>query len=74
MPALEVTVEALMFALRSDGTGALKDAHTLRRLSGLSDEQLEAVVDRLISPKHAAWKSWAERDVLELLTVRGGLT
>lgn len=54
--ATEVTVEALMYSLRSRGAAALTEPDTQRRLSELSPDQLKEVIERLerLRPKYSA--------------------
>jgi hypothetical protein len=71
--ALGVTVEALVLDLRARGLTALSEPRPRRRLSELDEQQLEAVVDRLLNPKHIAWPIWTENEVRQLLRIKEGL-
>jgi hypothetical protein len=71
--ALEVTVEALMFSLRSRGTKALEERDTKRRLSELSDQQVIEVGDRLQKLKPEIARAWSPEEVKVLLQARDAL-
>jgi phosphohistidine phosphatase SixA len=70
MSALEVTVEALMYSLRSRGTGALNEPDTKRRLSELGDAQVIEVGDRLQKLKPEIARAWSAEEVKSLLRAR----
>jgi hypothetical protein len=70
MTALEVTVEALMYSLRSRGTKALGEPHTKRRLAELSDAQVIEVGDRLQRLKPEIARAWSAEEIDVLLKAR----
>jgi transposase len=72
MSALEVTVEALMYSLRSRGTKALEEPETKRRLSDLSDQQVIEVGNRLQRLKPEIARKWTKEEVEILLQARIG--
>jgi hypothetical protein len=69
--ALEVTVEALMWSLRTRGTRALEEAATKQRLSELSNQQVIEVGDRLQKLKPEIAHAWTAEEVKTLLRARG---
>jgi hypothetical protein len=70
--ALEVTVEALMWSLRTRSTKALEEAATKRRLSDLSDQQAIEVGNRLQRLKPEIARKWTKEEVEILLQARIG--
>jgi hypothetical protein len=71
MTALEVTVVALMYGLRSRGTKALDESDTRRRLFELSNQQVIEVGDRLQKLKPEIARAWTAEEVKALLRARG---
>jgi len=70
MTAPEVTVEALMYSLRTRGTKALEEPATKRRVSELSDQQVIEVGDRLQKLKPEIARAWSPEEVKALLQAR----
>jgi hypothetical protein len=68
--ARQLTVEALMFSLRSRGTQALEEPATKRRLSELSDQQVIEVGDWLQKLKPEIARAWSTEEVKLLLRAR----
>src|SRR5262245_7017690 len=60
-------VEALMFSLRSRGTGALKEGPTKRRLGDLNEQQLHEVCGRLQRLKPHIAPAWAPEQITALV-------
>ena len=60
--APEATVDALMFSLRR-GVGELTKPDTLRRLSGLNEQQLEAICLRAQAFRPEIALAWSADDV-----------
>jgi hypothetical protein len=67
--AAALTVEALMFSLRSRGVQALGEPDVLRRLAQLDDAQAREIAIRLQKLKPHIASAWAPEDVQVLLTV-----
>jgi hypothetical protein len=63
--AAPTTVEAIMYALRTYGSNALKTGHNAARLAELSDKQLSDVIARL--EKLRATYPAIDNHLLELL-------
>jgi hypothetical protein len=70
MSALEVTIEALMFSLRSRGTKALEEPDTKRRLTELSDQQVVEVGNRLQRLRPDIARAWTTAEVEILFQAR----
>jgi transposase len=64
------TVEALMYSLRTRGVAALEEPATKRRLSELSDEQVDEVGARLQRLKPHIARAWTPAEVKQLLRAR----
>jgi hypothetical protein len=68
--ALQVTVEALMWSLRTRGRKALEEPATKRRLSELSDQQAIEVGNRLQKLKPGIARAWTREEVKVLFQAR----
>jgi hypothetical protein len=68
--ALEVTVEALMWSLRTRSTKALEEPDTKRRLSELSDQQVVEVGNRLQRLRPEIARAWNATEVEILFQAR----
>jgi hypothetical protein len=69
--AAQITVEALMFSLRSRGLRALSESDTQRRLSELDDAQVPEVVVRLQKLKPEIARAWSSEEVRALIRIWG---
>jgi hypothetical protein len=72
-PTPQVTVEALMFSLRSRGTAALTEPDWRRRLSGLCEAQLLEVAVRLQKLKPEIAPAWTEEQIKTLVKTKAAL-
>jgi hypothetical protein len=66
--APQMTVEALMFAMRS-GAKALGESSNLRRLKDLSEAQLHEVCARLQKFKANIARAWTQAEIEGLVTI-----
>jgi hypothetical protein len=70
MSALEVTVEALVYSLRTRGTKALNESDTKRRLAELDDQQVIEVGNRLQRLRPEIARAWNAAEVKTLCQAR----